>query len=165
MTEPTGEPVGVPIAVIDTMIASAIIVGDRRSWSADLLSRYGPHLHGVSIVLSFSTVAELRFGGLKGGWSSSRMRKMEDWFHGMATIAMPDNDLVNVCAQLRFECQRSGLGLSDKIHDSDRWIASTAIRHEIPLISDDGIFRYVPGLTLVQERKGSSEIAGEVYSK
>lgn len=159
------EPAGASIAVIDTMIASAIIVGGRRAWSADLLSRYGAHLRGASIVLSFATVAELRFGGIKAGWSSGRIRKMEDWFHGVATIVMPDNELVDVCANLRAECLRSGLGLSDKIHDSDRWIASTAIRHGIPLISDDGVFRNVPGLILVQERKNPSALVGELEPK
>ena len=77
---------------------------------------------------------------------------MEAWFREVAAIVMPDNDLVMICASLRDTCRRNGHALSDKIHDSDRWIASTAIRHKIPLVSDDKIFRDVPGLDLLQER-------------
>jgi predicted nucleic acid-binding protein len=33
-------------------------------------------------------------------------------------------------------------------HDADRWIAATAIRLGIPLISNDGIFADAPGLTV-----------------
>ena len=75
---------------------------------------------------------------------------MEEWFRAVAAIVMPDNDLVNICATLRYECQKQSHALSEKIHDSDRWIASTAIRYDVPLISNDKIFRDTPGLTLLQ---------------
>lgn len=153
------------IAVVDTMLVSALLIGSRRRWAADLLSRYSTHLRGISIVLSFATVAELRYGGLKGEWSSKRVEAMENWFRESAIIVMPDNDLVNTCADLRYACFKNGLALSDKIHDSDRWIAATAIRHGIPLISDDRIFREVPGLILIQERSSSTAIAAQPESE
>jgi predicted nucleic acid-binding protein len=151
MGEPVGGEARPTIAVVDTMLVSAILVGRRRKWAADLLGRYEAHLRGISIVLSFATVSELRYGSLKAGMGVSRMQYMEDWFRDVATIVMPDNDLVNTCANLRYECFKATHPLIDKIHDSDRWIASTAIRHGVPLISDDRIFRGVPGLTLIQE--------------
>lgn len=138
------------LAVADTVIVSAILVGAQRAREAELLKRYDIHLRGKSLVLSFATVAELRYGALKGGFSPSRRQIMEDWFSDTATIVMPDNDLVNICASLRDACRKNGHALSGKIHDSDRWIASTAIRYSIPLISDDGIFRDTPDLTLLQ---------------
>ena len=103
-------------------------------------------------MLSFATVCELRYGSLKGQWSDARKQRMEEWFSEVATVVMPDSDLVSACASLRDQCRRRGHALSDKIHDSDRWIAATAIRHGIPLISDDHIFREVPGLALLQEQ-------------
>jgi predicted nucleic acid-binding protein len=105
--------------------------------------------------LSFASVSELRYGSMKGGWGSARKKRMEDWFSNVATIVMPDNDLVNVCASLRDGCRRRGHPLSDKIHDSDRWIASTAIRYRVPLISNDGIFQNIPGIVLLQEQNPS----------
>lgn len=62
------------------------------------------------------------------------------------TIVMPDNDLVNVYAQMRAELQAAGHGLHDKMHEADRWIAATAIRYGLPLVSHDRIFDNVPGL-------------------
>ena len=139
------------LAVVDTGIVSAILVGNQRQREAEVLSRYDTHLRGISLVLSFATVSELRYGRLKGEWSAARTERMEDWISQVATVVMPDNDLVNVCAALRDRCRREAHPLSDKIHDSDRWIASTAIRHGIPLISDDSIFKDVPGLVLLRE--------------
>jgi tRNA(fMet)-specific endonuclease VapC len=150
--QPSEQVASAVLAVVDTVIVSAILVGTQRAREAELLSRYDIHLRGTSIVLSFATVSELRYGSLKGGWGDARKQGMEDWFSEVATVVMPDNGLVNVCANLRDQCRRRGHALSDKIHDSDRWIAATAIRHGLPLISDDGIFREVPGLALLQEQ-------------
>jgi len=152
VAEQQGEqPASVDIAVVDTVIVSAILVGTQRAREAEMLNRYGIHLRGISLALSFATVSELRYGSLKGGWGTARKPRMEDWFSQAVTIVMPDNDLVNVCASLRDKCRRQGHALSEKIHDSDRWIASTAIRYDLPLISDDRIFRDVPDLVLLQE--------------
>jgi tRNA(fMet)-specific endonuclease VapC len=150
--QPNEAVVNADLAVVDTVIISAILVGKQRSRTAELLNRYDIHLRGLSIVLSFATVCELRYGSLKGEWPDARKQRMEDWFSEVATVVMPDNDLVSVCASLRDQCRRLGHALSDKIHDSDRWIAATAIRHGIPLISDDRIFRGVPDLALFQEQ-------------
>lgn len=150
--QPGEEVVNADLAVVDTVIVSAILVGRQRAREAKLLSRYDIHLRGMSIVLSFATVCELRYGSLKGQWPDARKQRMEEWLSEVATVVMPDNDLVNACANLRDQCRRRGHALSDKIHDSDRWIAATAIRHGIPLISDDRIFREVPGLALFQEQ-------------
>jgi predicted nucleic acid-binding protein len=38
--------------------------------------------------------------------------------------------------------------LAQKVHDADRWIAATAVRLGLPLVSNDGIFVDVPGLKL-----------------
>jgi predicted nucleic acid-binding protein len=131
------------------MIVSAILFGRRRPRETELLDRFEACLRGKSIVLSFATVSELRYGSLKGGWGDARRQSMEDWFSDVAAVVMPDNDLVSACATLRNDCRRLGHALSDKIHDGDRWIAVTAIRYSLPLISEDGIFHGVPGLTLV----------------
>ena len=149
--QPGQEGAAATFAVVDTVIVSAILVGTQRRREAELLERYDVHLRGRSLVLSFATVSELRFGALNADWGSARKKRMEDWFIEVATVVMPDNDLVNVCASLRNKCRRQGHALSDKIHDSDRWIASTAIRYGIPLISDDAIFEDAPELVLLRE--------------
>jgi predicted nucleic acid-binding protein len=38
--------------------------------------------------------------------------------------------------------------LGQREHNADRWIAATAIRLGVPLVSNDAIFHGMPGLTL-----------------
>ena len=49
--------------------------------------------------------------------------------------------LVAVYAQLRADCAAAGHALRQKEHTADRWIAATAIRVGIPLVSNDGSIR------------------------
>jgi hypothetical protein len=46
---------------------------------------------------------------------------------------------------------RAGHAIGQKLHDGDRWVAATAIRYGVPLVSHDGIFRGAPGLRLITE--------------
>jgi len=46
-------------------------------------------------------------------------------------------------------CQQAGHALGDKFHDGDRWIAATAIRLGVPLVSHDRLFTETPGLQLI----------------
>jgi len=65
-----------------------------------------------------------------------------------AEVVHSGPDLVLVYAQLRVVCERIGHALSQRDHDADRWVAATALRLGIPLVSNDGIFKNVPGLAL-----------------
>jgi hypothetical protein len=70
----------------------------------------------------------------------------------------PDDEMITECANLRLQCQQVGHALGDKLHDGDRWIASTALRLGLPLVSHDGLFDGAPALELVtvlgdQERR------------
>ena len=63
-------------------------------------------------------------------------------------MVYPGPELVLVYARLRVDCERIGHGLSQREHDADRWIAATALRLGVPLVSNDPIFRHVPGLAV-----------------
>lgn len=65
-----------------------------------------------------------------------------------AEVVHTGPELVMVCAQLRAACARVGHALGQREHNADRWIAATAIRLGIPLVSNDAIFRSVSGLAL-----------------
>lgn len=134
--------------VVDTDVFSAGLV-PRRSGLAAL---YAPHLTGKSLVVSAQTVAELRFGGLNAGWGARRMEELEARIR-KAAVAPFDDALAWTHARLRQDCVRIGHGLGHKLHDGDRWIAATALRFGVPLVSHDGIFKDVPGLTLVTENR------------
>jgi predicted nucleic acid-binding protein len=51
-------------------------------------------------------------------------------------------------AELRYGARR-GHALSQRVHEADRWIASTALWLGVPLVAHDSVFREVPGLTLL----------------
>ncbi len=131
--------------VLDTMVVSALMSESRRPEPA---ARYWELIGGRRLIVSFSTVTEMRYGVLKAGWGELRRRSLERDLSRFVVV-QPDDRLMNVCAQLRASCERVGHGLSDKIHEADRWIAATAIRFDIELVSDDAVFRDVPGLTVV----------------
>lgn len=129
--------------VIDTDVYGADLVP-----GSELALLYEPVIVGRPAFISFQTVAELRYGALLRGWGAARMLKLEARI-AAAEIVHSGPELIAVYAQLRVDCRRAGHGLAQRDHDADRWIAATAMRLEIPLVSNDGIFNGVPGLTLI----------------
>ena len=128
--------------VIDTDVHGASLVPESV-----LAARYRPVIVGRPAFISFQTAAGLRFGALLRGWGQSRMVQLDARIRE-AEVVHTGPDLVAVYADLRVACQRAGHALSQREHDADRWIAATAIRLGIPLVSNDGIFTEVPELVL-----------------
>lgn len=128
------------------------IVVDTDVFSADLsdttlIAVYEPIIVGRPAFLSFQTVAELRFGALRRSWGIARMRKLDAKI-ATAEVVHSGDELVAVYAQLRAACVRLGHALGQRDHDADRWIAATALRLGVPLVSNDRIFEGTPGLQL-----------------
>ena len=128
--------------VIDTDVFSARLVPNST-----LARRYEATLAGRLEVISFQTAAEVRYGAELRGWGGARLARMEATLGGVR-IEYPGPDLVRTYAELRVACQRAGHALSQREHDADRWIAATAIRLGLPLVSNDGVFQNTPGLVL-----------------
>ncbi len=91
----------------------------------------------------------MRYGALKAGWGELRRRGLERDLTRLVVV-QPDDQLMRTCAQVRAECERAGHPLGQKIHEADRWIAATAIRMDIELVSDDAVFAGVEGLVLAE---------------
>lgn len=136
-------PVGV---VVDTMVISWLF-DDRPNPLAD---RYRALIGPAPVLLAFQTVMELRFGAMRAGWGELRYRRLDRQITELAVV-QPDDEMITLCAQLRTSCQQIGHALADKVHDGDRWIAATAVRLGCPLVSHDGVFKGVPGLTLLTD--------------
>jgi len=128
--------------VIDTDVYGADLVAN-----APLADLYEPIILGRPAFLSFQTVAELRFGALRRNWAEARMRKLDSKI-AAAEIVHTGDELVATYARLRVDCVRLGHALGQREHDADRWIAATALRLRIPLVSNDRIFEHAPGLHL-----------------
>jgi predicted nucleic acid-binding protein len=134
--------------VVDTMVISALVGASRRGSAA---TAYRLLVADRPVVVSFVTVTELRYGALKAGWGELRRRGLERDLARLVVV-QPDNALMHLCAQLRAQCEASGHGLGQKIHEADRWIAATALRLDLDLVSDDALFQNVPGLRVVSQR-------------
>ena len=131
--------------VVDTIVVSALLNSVRRPEPA---ARYWSVIAERRIVVSFATVTEMRYGALKAGWGDFR-RRVLDRDLARLTIVEPDDAVMNVCARSRADCERVGHPLGQKIHEADRWIAATAMKLGVELVSDDSVFRDVPGLTVI----------------
>ena len=128
--------------VIDTDVYGADLVPGSK-----LAAMYEPIIVGRPSFISFQTAAELRYGALRRNWGPSRMLKLEARIN-QAEVVHSGPELILVYAQLRVDCERKGHALSQRDHDADRWVAATALRLGIPLVSNDGIFVNAPGLEL-----------------
>jgi tRNA(fMet)-specific endonuclease VapC len=127
------------------MVMSAVVNTGRNP---TLAGEYRSLIGGRPVMISFATVTELRYGAVKAGWGELRQRGLERDL-ARVVIVQPDDRLMQVCAQLRVDCERAGLALGQKVHEADRWIAATAMRLGVQLVSDDGVFDSVPGLDLM----------------
>jgi predicted nucleic acid-binding protein len=123
-----------------------------------LVALYEPIIVGRPAFISFQTAAELRYGALRRRWGEKRMRDLETKIAAAVTVHTGP-ELILIYAQLRADCEHLGHALGQREHDADRWVAATALRLGLPLVSNDGIFDNVPGL-LVETARGHAQDPG-----
>lgn len=131
--------------VVDTGVFGARLDSPHR-WR--LKSSYEPSLADRKAVISFATVAELRFGARRAAWGPRRSIRLETRLAEAETVWV-DPKLVQRYVTLRVWCVRNGHGLGQKDHEADRWIAATEMHLGVPLVTHDGIFEGVDGLTVI----------------
>lgn len=76
-------------------------------------------LEGRRFIVSFVTVAEVRFGAQLAGWGAPRLQRLEERL-ARARIVWPGPELVVANADLRTACVRIGHALGQKEHEADR---------------------------------------------
>jgi len=130
--------------VIDTGVFGAQLA--RRTWPLGEL--YRPFVEGRAALVSFVTVAELRFGARLAAWGPQRLRRLDHELARAETI-WPGPELVDAYVALRCWCMRAGHALGQKDHEADRWVAVTAMWLDVPLVAHDAIFANVEGLNLL----------------
>lgn len=134
-----------------------VVDTDVLSWLLD--ARPSPHADDAwrvvgrrQRVVSFVTVAELRYGALVAGWGELRLHRLERSLADL-DIVHSTEALVHSYAELRTHATRIGHGLGHKIHEADRWVASTALALGLELVAGDGIFEGLPGLDVHRIRR------------
>ena len=108
--------------VVDTNVFSADLVRSTRS----LVDLYRPILTGRRYLISFQTVAEIEYGVRRRNWGPSRLARVEEHI-ARAEIVWPGPALLSACVDLRVACEHVGHPLAQPAHESDRWIAATAL--------------------------------------
>ena len=130
-------------------VDTGVLTASLRAGSA-LEARYRHHLTGRRIVIATQVVAEARFGALRAGWGERRLTELERLVRTTLVLA-PDDLTATTFAQLRLACERIGHPLHQKVHAGDLWIAATAVRRNLPLVTDDAVFERCPDLRVVRQ--------------
>jgi tRNA(fMet)-specific endonuclease VapC len=127
------------IVLLDTDVVSFMLKGDSRAAS------YAPLLTGNRLTLSFMTVAELFQSAAVRKWGPKRVAQLES--HLSAYLIVPVNlAACRIWGTLRAERQAMGRTIAPQ----DAWIAATAMRHVLPLVSHNASdFQGIAGLTLL----------------
>src|SRR5271169_976331 len=105
---------------------------------------YLRHVQGRITALSFITVGELLFGAFWRGWGERRAAELEKRLEAAFLLPL-DYETSLAYARLKSRLRRQGQVLAD----NDLWIAALAVRHSVPLVSNNRAhFEHVPGVVL-----------------
>ncbi len=135
----SAEPRLMESVLLDTDVFSFFFRRDVRCLS------YRDDIRDKRLCLSFATAGELRFGAIARGWGERRRQELEDAIAG-AAILSADDALIHLWAQVKAVREQAGRPISSE----DCWIAATALRHDLPLLTHNAAdFQDIPRLKLI----------------
>jgi len=129
--------------VVDTDALSWALNPSHKSYGATNTA-----IAGRKIVVSFVSITEVRFGALRAGWGEFRQRQLARRLADL-DVVQTDSELNERCAQLRSWAASAGHALGQKIHEADRWVATTALALDLELVAGEQIFGGVPDLDVI----------------
>jgi predicted nucleic acid-binding protein len=112
------------VLLLDTNVVSFVLKGDSRA------AAYARHLHGRRLAISFMTVAELFQWAAMRKWGARRLDQLQTSLQQYAILPF-DIELCRLWGEIRARCRAAGRPISPQ----DAWIAATAIRHDLPLVT------------------------------
>ena len=124
--------------ILDTNIVSYLMKG------GPLAEVYASHIQGKLVSISFITVGELYYGAEKANWGRKKRQKLETQLRNFIVIPY-DHEIAKCYGRIVVERQKKGR--RSEIHDA--WIAACAVRHSIPLITNDRHFENITELKII----------------
>ena len=115
--------------LLDTTVAS--LLHPKKKQDA-LRAQYEPHMQGQILALSFQTVAELWSWAEENNWGARHREGLERFIQRFLVIPY-ELELAKTWAQLSTHRKRIGR----RLEAGDAWIAATAVRFRIPLLTHD----------------------------
>jgi tRNA(fMet)-specific endonuclease VapC len=112
------------VVLLDTNIVSFIFKG------SDYADPYEPLLTGRELAISFMSIGELYHWAFTRQWGVRRITELEKYLSNYLIIPS-DQALCQEWGRLRAEAHRTGRAISAQ----DAWIAATAIRHDLELVT------------------------------
>ncbi len=126
------------VVLVDTNVVSDRFKGDSRG------GLYTRHLVGRTPAISIITVGELYRWTVQRRWGQQRVHLLRTAL--AQYLAVPPDD------QTAWEWARVGSIPGRPMEAGDAWIAATALRHNVPLLSHNRVhFEHVPDLQLISE--------------
>ena len=142
----------VEAVLVDTDVFSYLMNGSGYA------ALYKPHVEGKLIAVSFITVGELYFGAKRKNWGDAKVADLKDRLRAV-TIVPYDDSVCRVYADIKAACESKG----KTVGANDLWIAACAIRHSIPLVSNNfKHFDGIPGLILKSESQAMQEMQSQM---
>ncbi len=143
---------GAEAVLVDTDVFSYLMNGSGYA------ALYRPHVDGKLIAVSFVTVGELYFGARRRNWGEGKIADLKDRLR-VVTIVPYDESVCRTYADIKADCESRG----KTVGDNDLWIAACAIRHSIPLVSNNfKHFNGIPGLILKSETQAMQEMQSQM---
>lgn len=122
--------------VVDTSVISYLLKGHS------LAPLYWQHLDRRLLCISFMSVAELYRWPLTRNWGERRVRELRE--HLRNYVVIPYDDAMS------WEWARIMSRKGHPISVADAWIAATAIRHDLPLVTHNARhFQFIDGLEIL----------------
>jgi predicted nucleic acid-binding protein len=135
---------GHKIVLLDTNVVS------YRYLNRDEFEKFRPFLVDSIPAISFVTYAESLEGAYRAGWAPKRIGQYDAYLRTYLLIPA-DRETAISYAKIYSSCKHRGVGVDGR--ENDIWIAATAHRHNIPILSNDGIFENIPEICTLPPSK------------
>lgn len=124
------------MVLLDTDVVSYLFKGDTRA------TAFAPLLQGQRLAISFMTIAELFAWAFIRKWGMTRVMRLEQTL-GTYVVIPIHVELCRLWGTIRAQQQAAGRAIAPQ----DTWIAATALRHKLPLVTHNPTdFQYIANL-------------------